>query len=116
MTADLDARIAEARRGVLDAVLTRGQSLVVVQSPPGAGKTGLVQDAVALASHHGAMRVIVATKTAEQGFDLGRRIRRDTPVTPLQLFVSKTRPTPADLAGGWPPNRQPAQRPADLAG
>ena len=115
MSTDLAVRIAAARRAVLTAVLAHAEPLVVVDSPPGAGKTGLVQDVAALAADHG-MRVVVATKTAEQGFDFARRVRRDTSATPLQLFVSERRPAPVDLAAGWPPGREPVHRPGDLAG
>ena len=68
-----------ARRAVLGAVLADVEArrpLVVLQAPPGSGKTHVLLRAAALAQHRG-LRVAVATQTNNQADDLCRRLRAD---------------------------------------
>lgn len=64
MTAQLRARQEEADR-ILDAAIHHAifgvDSLVIVRSPPGAGKTFLVECACAVAVAAPSMRVVVVT-------------------------------------------------------
>lgn len=105
------ASIETAEAGVLDAVLARGEPLVVVRSPPGAGKTGLVETVSALAFSFG-LRVLVATPKAEQGFALLLRLDQDYAQVPAQLLHGRERRVPRRVefvgqAHGRPPERDP---------
>jgi Ni2+-binding GTPase involved in maturation of urease and hydrogenase len=64
----------EAERRVLELVLREGQPLVVVMSPPGAGKTRLIESVVATAVQGLSLAVAVATPRAEQMYDVLRRL------------------------------------------
>jgi hypothetical protein len=98
---------------VLDLTLRRGEPVVIVDSPPGAGKTRLVESVSALAAHHG-LRVAVAAPRAEQTYDLVRRLLRNFAGLPVQLLQSGERQLPADLEANrnLPP---PATHPAGLS-
>ena len=107
MFADIEA----AENAVLEAVLRRGEPLVIVDSPPGAGKTGLVETVSALAVSAG-LRVLVMTPKAEQGFDLLLRLNRDYVGVPAQLLHARERQVPRDVERigaerGRPPERDP---------
>jgi hypothetical protein len=86
----------DARRRVLQLLLHERHEAVLVDSPPGAGKTDLVEMAAALAASGGA-RVLVVAFQNEQVYDLVRRLSADYPV-PVTLIHSAMRPPPADLA------------------
>jgi hypothetical protein len=93
--------IAEADRAirerVLDLVLREGCRAVVVESPPGAGKTGLVESVAAAAVRLGRLRVAIVAPRAAQTYDLVRRLLRDYQLMPVQQLVSKDRILPSDL-------------------
>lgn len=88
-----------ATRQVLDLVLRDGKPLVVVRSPPGAGKTWLVETVVALAARHCGLRVAVVAPRAEQTYDILRRLVGVVAPVPIQPFQSAARSLPADLDG-----------------
>ncbi len=92
----IEARTLVAEGDVLDAVLRRGEPLVVVKSPPGAGKTRLVETVTSAAVHHGDLRVAVVTPRAEQSYDFVRRLFPAVPIRVELLQASKRRP-PGDL-------------------
>jgi hypothetical protein len=92
----IEARTLAAEREVLDAVLRRGEPLVLVKSPPGAGKTRLVETVTAAGVHHGDLRVAVVTPRAEQSYDFVRRLFPAVPIRVELLQASKRRP-PGDL-------------------
>lgn len=109
MTAQLQARQDEADR-VLDAVIEQSlfgtDPITVVKSPPGAGKTFLVECASAVAVAAPAMRVVVVTPGVSQLYDvaerlLGYRLPR------LELAHARHRTLPSSLIGhiaassGW---------------
>jgi hypothetical protein len=74
-----------------------GHTAVRLDSPPGAGKTGIVERlAVQSASLHGE-RCMVVTQTNQQAFDLARRLGRDFPRQRAALFVRRDLPLPEDL-------------------
>jgi hypothetical protein len=87
-------------RQVLDLVLRQrhdpSNQFVFVSSPPGGGKTQLVE-LVAVAACQLGLQVAVACPRAEQGFALVRRLLAACPTQPLRLLVGKDRPLPADL-------------------
>ncbi|WP_460702930.1 AAA family ATPase [Myceligenerans halotolerans] len=59
-----------------------GRPIVVVDSPPGAGKTTLVTDVVAQLSRRADMNVVVATPTRRAAIDLAERLGSVLGVTP----------------------------------
>src|SRR5579871_1249372 len=68
-----------------------------IDSPPGAGKTGVVQRLAvqSLALLH--ERRMVVTQTNEQAFDLARRCCTEFPSLRFVLFLRKDLAAPADL-------------------
>lgn len=111
MTAQLQALQDDANR-VLEAAIEQAlfgtNPLTIVKSPPGAGKTFLVECASAFAVAAPAMRVVVVTPGVSQLYDivdrlLGYRLPR------LELAHAKHRALPSFLAGritassGWTP-------------
>ncbi len=84
---DVAARFRDAANRVLDLTLRDRHPDVVVDSPPGAGKTWLVEQVVATAVHFGG-RVAVVAPRAEQTYDLVRRLRRNYPQVPLEILLS----------------------------
>src|SRR5215217_4497830 len=85
---------------VLDLVLRQrhdpSNQFVFVSSPPGGGKTQLVE-LVAVAACQLGLQVAVACPRAEQAFALVRRLRHAYPTQRLRLLIGKDRPLPADL-------------------
>src|SRR4051794_16246497 len=85
---------------VLDLVLRRRHDprhqFVFVSSPPGGGKTQLVE-MVAVAACQLGLQVAVACPRAEQTFGVVRRLLQAYPSQYLRLLVGKDRPLPADL-------------------
>jgi hypothetical protein len=69
---------------------------VFVSSPPGGGKTQLVE-IVAVAACQLGLQVAVACPRAEQAFALVRRLLAAYPTQRLRLLVGQDRPLPADL-------------------
>src|SRR5215203_5247846 len=87
-------------RQVLDLVLRQrhdpSTQFVFVSSPPGGGKTQLVE-LVAVAACQLGLEAVVACPRAEQAFALVRRLLAAYPSQCLRLLVGKDRPLPADL-------------------
>jgi hypothetical protein len=85
---------------VLDLVLRRRHNLdnqfVFVSSPPGGGKTQLVELVASTAAQLG-LQVAIANPRADQAFALVRRLRFAYPTQRLRLLVGKDRPLPVDL-------------------
>jgi hypothetical protein len=106
-------RAAAAEREVLELVIRSGQPVVVVDSPPGAGKTRLVEAVTAVAVMQAALRVAVATARAEQSYELIRRLVRNFPGLRVQPLAPEDRPIPQDLQTD-PRVLPTANRPADL--
>lgn len=73
------------------------ERFVLVDSPPGAGKTLLVENLAAHLAHHG-RSVAVATLGFEQSLAFVRRLRSNTPDLALTLWMGQERTLPADLA------------------
>jgi len=86
----------EASERILDAVLRRGAPLVIVPSPPGAGKTTLVETVVAAAVHFG-LRVIVIAPRAEQTYDFMRRLAGGYAGIRIEALLATERELPVDL-------------------
>ena len=90
------------------------RSAIVVQSPPGGGKTGIVER-VAMQEMlllHG--RAMLVTQTNEQAFDLARRLARRYSTYQIHLLVRRDLSLPADLT--TMSNLQILRAPADIPG
>jgi hypothetical protein len=74
-----------------------GIAAVRLDSPPGAGKTGVVERLAVQAMSLLRERCMVVTQTNEQAFDVGRRLARNYPGLPFGLFVTRELAVPADL-------------------
>jgi hypothetical protein len=108
-------RAAAAERDVLDLLIRDGQPIVVVDSPPGAGKTRLVEAVTAVAVMGSALRVAVAAARAEQSYELMRRLVLNFPGLRVQPLIPADRPLPPDLQAD--PRLLPAANgPAGLLG
>jgi hypothetical protein len=82
------------RRAVMAAVLehvANRDPLLVLEAPPGSGKTYVTLRAVALAAHR-RQRVAVATQTNAQADDLCRRLALEFPRIPAIRYASANRP------------------------
>src|SRR5690349_19873622 len=88
----------QALADVLNLVLHEGHPAVVVDSPPGAGKTRLVESVVATAVQHARLRVVVAAPRTEQTYDFLRRLIANFDPMVIQVLKSSRRDLPGDLA------------------
>lgn len=75
----------------------RGVPAVRVDSPPGAGKTGVVERLAVQGMVLLHERCMVVTQTNEQAFDIGRRFARGYPDLPFVLFLKQGLAVPDDL-------------------
>ena len=82
---------------VLEA-LRNGATRALVDSPPGAGKTYLVESVVQKAIAEDGWSVGVATHTRNQRDDLAVRIRNRFPELPLQVLLASRESAPAPLS------------------
>jgi AAA domain len=73
----------------------RGKPLSLVVSPPGAGKTGLVERVAAFEAAYNHGRSAVATETNAQACDVARRMRAGFPKLRVTLFVREDYPVPS---------------------
>src|SRR6266704_792623 len=92
---DPDATVRE----VLRACVQEGEPLCLVDSPPGAGKTRLIEQIVALAVGHGHQRVYCVTPGADQAADLVRRLVNHYELPRVELLWSASRREPVGVAG-----------------
>jgi hypothetical protein len=111
MTTAIRQRQDEADRVLDDAIdhaLFGTAPLTIVRSPPGAGKTFLVECATAVAVARPAMRVVIVTPGVSQLYDVARRLL-EYRFPRTQLAHAKHRVLPTDLIGritassGWEP-------------
>jgi hypothetical protein len=90
------ARADEAVRTVLRTQWD-GAAAVRLDSPPGAGKTGVVERLAVQSLGLLHERCMVVTMTNEQTFDLARRLATGYPRLPFTLFVRDDLAVPGDL-------------------
>jgi hypothetical protein len=98
-TATIIDESRNVREAVLEAVLREGVPLVMVPSPPGAGKTHLVETVVVAAVDIG-LRVGVIAPRVEQTIDFMRRLRALRTAVPTECLLAKERDLPPDLTAG----------------
>lgn len=89
-----------------------GETAVRLDSPPGAGKTRVVEYLAVQALAKLRERCMVVTQTNEQAFDLARRLARGFPNLSFTLFIRKDLVAPDDVA--TLPNLQLARAARDL--
>jgi AAA domain len=90
-------RAEAAHSAVLHQTLCNGASLLIVDSPPGAGKTYLIESVVAVAVQHLGLRVAAVAPRAEQTYDLARRLIGSFDPMPIQMLLAAGRTLPSDL-------------------
>lgn len=76
-----------------------GAPAIRLDSPPGAGKTGVVERLAVQSGFLLKERCMIATPTNEQCFDLARRLASGYPRLRFTLFTRKGLPLPSDLPG-----------------
>lgn len=86
----------EALRALLKTQYDR-EPAVILDSPPGAGKTGAVERLAAQALARRGERVMIAAQTNAQALDLSRRLATGFPGLPFHLLHSKEREPPEAL-------------------
>jgi hypothetical protein len=92
--AAIEQSVDGVRREAL-AAIAREEPLVVVEAPPGSGKTHLITDAAALARNRGG-RIAIAAQTNSQADDICERIGHDFPQFEVVRFASNSH-EPTDL-------------------
>ena len=93
MAPSLEQRRAEVLRQALEHV-RRSERLLVLQAPPGSGKTFTVSHVVALSVMDMGGRVAVATQTNAQADDLCRRLIEEFPRLGVTRFLAAEGPPP----------------------
>lgn len=104
-------RADEALRALLRTQFDR-EPATILDSPPGAGKTGAVERLAAQAMARRGERVMVAAQTNAQALDLVRRLSTGFPRLPFHLLHSAERAPPEDLLAR--PNVTAVSREQDL--
>jgi hypothetical protein len=89
-----------------------GVSAVVLNSPPGAGKTGAAERLAVQGLGMMRERVMIATQTNEQAFDLARRLCSGFTKLPFHMMAKETLELPHNVA--TLPNLHVVNRSADL--
>lgn len=105
---------AEMMEDALESVLATQWSrepAVILDSPPGAGKTGVAERLAVQGMGVMHERIMLTTQTNEQSFDLARRLCRGFTQLPFHLMASKKLVIPADVAH---PNLTVIHRAGDL--
>jgi hypothetical protein len=92
-------RVHAVRAGFLNAVAAQ-QPLVLVEAPPGSGKTRLVTDGAALARHLD-QRVAIAAQTNAQADDICRRLGREFPFPVVRFSSSGADPVDLGPSVSW---------------
>ena len=90
----IERRALDAVKDIMRASLL--SRLTVVDSPPGAGKTWLVEQAIAFAVTQG-FDVCCLAPRASQGYDIVRRLNNNFALPRIQLLVAKDRTVPPDI-------------------
>jgi hypothetical protein len=86
-----------ARRRILECVLHHEYDVTLVDSPPGAGKTSLVEDVAVTAAQYCNWRVGIVTPRVKQAYDLVRRIILGHVPTPTMLLHASQDAPPRDV-------------------
>jgi len=87
----------DALRAILDTQWSR-EPAIILRSPPGAGKTGIVERMAAQGIGVMHERVMVTTQTNEQAFDVARRLCMGFTRLPFHMMTSEKLDIPAPIA------------------
>lgn len=93
---------ADRADAAIEAVLAsqyRREAAVVLDSPPGAGKTGVVERMAVQGAAILGERVMIVTLTNEQAYDIARRLGEGFPRVPIHMMVSKELEIPDAIEG-----------------
>lgn len=94
-----DTRVRDAMNAAMAAIVEGSAPVVVVDSPPGAGKTWFCEHLVALAIGELRMRVCYVAPKVDQGADMARRLLQSRARFHVDLLTGRTRSAPDDLDG-----------------
>jgi hypothetical protein len=89
--------VNEVMNQALHAALVRRERLVLVDSPPGAGKTWFCERLVAYAIGHAGLRVCYVAPKVDQGADMARRLVASRASFDLEVLTGKGRTRPTDI-------------------
>lgn len=96
--ADHPSALADARVREVLATQWAGNPAVVLNSPPGAGKTGVAERLAVQGLALMQERVMIATQTNEQAYDLARRLCDGFPRLTFYMMASEKLEIPANVA------------------
>jgi hypothetical protein len=85
-------------RDITDLVLSNGEPAVIVQSPPGGGKTELAIILTIFAVVYYKLRVAVVTPKIEQAVELAYRLATHFSTLPIQILLPRNHEFPPKLA------------------
>lgn len=94
-----EAKVHDAMNVAMAAIVEGAAPVVIVDSPPGAGKTWFCEHVVALAIGELGMRVCYVAPKVEQGADMARRLLQSRARFQVDVLVGKARSAPDDLNG-----------------
>jgi hypothetical protein len=95
----IEARVRDAMNAAMAAVVESSDAVVIIDSPPGAGKTWFCEHVIALAIGELGMRVCYVAPKVDQGADMARRLLQSRARFPIDVLAGKTRSAPDDLNG-----------------
>lgn len=111
-TQDIQVRLRGALARILDLTVNQRMS-VIVDSPPGAGKTELIVSVVWVLALRKKLRVAVVAPRVSQVYDLCRRLGSVGPPLSIQVLLASDRALPTDLSSN-PVMLEPVSRARDI--
>src|SRR3712207_3137203 len=97
LAAPTPAKLADEVASTVLRTQWEGKPAVRLDSPPGAGKTRMVEQLAVQSLGLLHERCMIATMTNEQAFDIARRLARGYPSQPFALLVRNNLVVPDDL-------------------
>jgi hypothetical protein len=112
----IEARARGAMNAAMSAIVEGSVPLVIIDSPPGAGKTWFCEHVVALAMGELGMKVCYVAPKVEQGVDMARRLLGSGARFGIDVLVGQGRSVPEDLSGRvlWSSDASAVGRPGRL--
>lgn len=100
---DIGLAVEAVMNDALHAALVQRERMVIVDSPPGAGKTWFCEHLVAYAIGHARLRVCYVAPKVDQGADMARRLIASRATFGIEVLAGKgrSRPTDLDTAVRW---------------
>lgn len=94
---DINVAVQRVMNEALHAALVQREPIVLVDSPPGAGKTWFCEHLIAYAIGHANLRVCYVAPKVDQGADMARRLSASGATLRIEVLAGKDRSRPADL-------------------